>query len=60
VIAGTRLRRGNVASAHGAARLTGDGLRTARRAGVTGMVTVAADSAYYGYDVIAAARRGRA
>jgi len=60
VIAGTRLRRGNVASAHGAARLIGDGLRTARGAGITGTVTVRADSAYYGYDVIAAARRSTA
>jgi hypothetical protein len=60
VIAGTRLRRGNVASAHGAARLISDALTTARRAGVTGTVTVRADSAYYARAVIAAARRGRA
>src|SRR5450830_952571 len=54
VIAATRLRRGNVNSAKGAPRLVTDALVTARRAGVTGMVTVRADSAYYNHDVIAA------
>jgi len=47
VSAATRLRRGNVASAHGAAKLIGDALATAKRAHVTGAVTVRADSAYY-------------
>lgn len=60
VITGTRLRRGNVASAHGGARLIGDSLATARRAGATGMITVRADSAYYNHAVVAAARRGGA
>jgi len=60
VIAGTRLRRGKVASAHGAARLIIDALLTARGAGVTGTVTVRADSAYYAHAVIAAAGRGGA
>jgi len=60
VIAGVRLRRGNVASPHGAAKLIGDALVTANRAHVTGMVTVRADSAYYGRAVIAAAGRGGA
>lgn len=60
VIAGTRLRRGNVNSAKGAPRLVADALTTARNAGVSGMVTVRADSAYYTHDVIAAARRGGA
>jgi len=60
VIAGVRLRRGNVASVHGAAKLIGAALATARRAGVTGMVTVRADSADYSRTVIASARRGGA
>jgi len=60
VIAATRLRRGNVNSAKGAPRLVTDALVTARRAGVSGLVTVRADSAYYNHDVIAAARRGGA
>jgi hypothetical protein len=60
VIAGVRLRRGNIASAHGAARLVGDALAAARRAGVSGRVTVRADSAYYGYALVAAAGKGGA
>jgi hypothetical protein len=60
VIAGVRLRRGNIASAHGAARLVGDALAVARRAGVCGRVTVRADSAYYGYALVAAASKGGA
>ena len=56
VIAGTRLRRGSVNSAKGAARLVADALVTARNAGVSGMVTLRADGAYYTHDVIAAAR----
>ena len=60
VIAATRLRRGSVKSANGAARLVADALATARRAGAAGLVVLRADSAYYGHDVIAAARRGGA
>src|SRR4051795_11884498 len=60
VIAGTRLRTGSTNSARGAARLITDALLTARKAGATGMVTVRADSAYYGHDVVAAARRAGA
>lgn len=56
VIAGVRLRRGNVASAHGAARLLKDAVATAKRAGAAGALTVRADSAYYNHRVIAAAR----
>ncbi|HHV20556.1 MAG TPA: IS1380 family transposase [Propionibacterium sp.] len=62
VIAATRLRKGNVASAHGAARLISDSLATLRRA-VTpspGLVIVRADSAYFTHAVVAAARRGGA
>ena len=57
VIAATRLRKGSANSARGAARLVSDALKTARAAGATGMVILRADSAYYGHDVIAAARR---
>ncbi|CCG02042.1 transposase [Blastococcus saxobsidens DD2] len=60
VIAGTRLRKGSVNSARGAPRMIADALVTARKAGVTGMVTVRADSAYYNRDVVAAAIRGGA
>ena len=54
VIVGTRLRKGNSASAHGASRMIGDALSTAKKAGATGLATVRADSAYYNHDVIAA------
>jgi Transposase DDE domain group 1 len=60
VIAATRLRRGSANSARGAARLVTDALATARRAGVAGLVIVRADSAYYGYDLVAAAHRAGA
>lgn len=60
VLAATRLRKGNAASAHGAARLIADAVATARRAGATGTLTVRADSAYYNHDVVAATRRARA
>lgn len=60
VIAATRLRRGPAASAHGARRLITDSLATAHRAGVTGTVTVRADSGYYNHEVVAAARAGGA
>ena len=45
VIAATRLRRGNVNSAKGAPRLVAEALATVKNAGVTGLVTVRADSA---------------
>jgi hypothetical protein len=57
VIVATRLRRGSVNSARGAARLLADALVAAAGAGVTGLVVMRADSAFYGHDVIAAARR---
>ncbi len=57
VIVATRLRKGNTSSAHGAARLIGDALSTAAKAGATGTVTVRADSAYYNHAVVAAAGR---
>jgi hypothetical protein len=60
VIAATRLRRGAVNSARGAVKLLADALAYARRAGATGLVIVRADSAFYSYDIIAAARRAEA
>ncbi|UNX56325.1 IS1380 family transposase [Georgenia sp. TF02-10] len=60
VVAGIRLRKGAVASAHGAGRFVAEALATTRRAGVSGQVTVRADSAYYNHDVVAAVRRGGA
>lgn len=62
VIAATRLRKGNIDSGHGAARLIGDSLATLRKAVATTptLVVVRADSAYYRHDVIAAATAGGA
>lgn len=60
VIAATRLRKGSANSARGAARLVADALVTTGKCGVTGLVVLRADSAFYGRDVIAAARRGGA
>ena len=65
VIAASRLRRGSVNSARGAARLVTEAVKTARAAGAggpngAGLVLMRADSAYYTHEVIAAARRGGA
>jgi hypothetical protein len=47
VIAGTRLRGGNAASARGAASFAAEAVRTARATGCSGTVVVRADSAFY-------------
>src|SRR5665811_379016 len=60
VVAATRLRRGGTNSARGAARFVADALVTTKASGGRGLITVRADSAYYGHDVVAAARRGGA
>jgi hypothetical protein len=65
VIAATRLRKGSVNSARGAARLIADALVTARAVGAggpdgRGLVLLRADSAFFTHDVIAATRRGGA
>jgi Transposase DDE domain group 1 len=57
VIVATRLRRGSANSARGAARLVADAIKTTRSVGVTGVLVLRTDSAYYGHDVVAAARR---
>src|SRR3954454_25126399 len=60
LIVATRLRKGGTNSARGAAKLLADALATVRRCGAAGLLLVRADSAYYGYDVIAACRRAGA
>ncbi len=60
VIAATRLRKGNVSSARGAARLIGDTLATLRRATTPSLVIVRADSAYFNHATIAAIAVGGA
>ena len=58
VIAATRLRKGNVSSAHGAPRLIGDALATLHHAVPNpGLVIVRADSAYFNHDTIATINR---
>jgi Transposase DDE domain group 1 len=57
VIVATRLRKGAANSARGAARLVADAIKTSRGAGAVGTMVLRADSAYYGSEVIAAARR---
>jgi hypothetical protein len=60
VIAATRLRGGNAASARGAASLAARAIGTAREAGCTGTIIVRLDSAFYNAAVIGAIRRGGA
>jgi hypothetical protein len=56
VIAATRLRGGNAASARGAASLAAQAIATARDCGCTGTIIVRMDSAYYNAAVIGAIR----
>jgi hypothetical protein len=56
VIAATRLRGGNAASARGAASLAARAIGTARDCGCTGIIIVRMDSAYYSAAVISAVR----
>jgi hypothetical protein len=60
VIAATRLRGGNAASARGAASLAARAIATGRDCGCTGTIIVRLDSAYYNAAVIGAVRRGGA
>jgi len=60
VIAATRLRGGNAASARGAASLAARAIGTARDAGCTGTIIVRLDSAFYNTAVIGAICRGGA
>ena len=60
VIAATRLRGGNAASARGAASLAVRAIGTARECGCTGMIVVRLDSAFYNAAVTGAIRRAGA
>jgi hypothetical protein len=60
VVAATRLRAGNAASARGAAWQVAEAIGTARACGASGLVVVRADSAFYAKTVIWACRRNRA
>jgi Transposase DDE domain group 1 len=57
VIAGTRLRGGNAASARGAASMITEGVATARDTGCSGTLVVRMDSAFYGSPACSAARK---
>jgi hypothetical protein len=60
LIAGTRLRGGNAASARGAASMITEGVATARAAGCTGTLVVRMDSAFYGAPAVQAAHKAGA
>ena len=60
VIACTRLRGGNAASARGAASMAAQAIGTARDCGCTGTIIVRMDSAFYNAAVPGAVRRGGA
>ena len=60
VIACTRLRGGNAASARGAASMAAQAIGTARDCGCTGTIIVRMDSAFYNAAVLGAVRRGGA
>ena len=60
VIAATRLRGGNAASARGAASLAAQAIGTARDCGCTGTIVVRLDSAFYNAAVTGAVRRAGA
>lgn len=60
VITTTRLRGGNAASGRGAATLAAEAITTARAAGVTGLIVVRVDSAFYSGAFVAACRRNGA
>jgi Transposase DDE domain group 1 len=60
VIAATRLRAGNAASARGAAWQVAEAISTARAAGATGLIVMRADSAFYAKTVLWACRRNHA
>jgi hypothetical protein len=56
VIAATRLRGGNAASARGAGSMITEAVSTARAAGCTGTLMVQVDSAFYGLPACRVAR----
>jgi hypothetical protein len=60
VLVCARLRGGNAASTRGAASLVAEAINTARQAGVTGLIVVRADCAYYNGAFVSACRRNNA
>jgi hypothetical protein len=60
VIAATRLRGGNAASARGAASMITEAVTTARDTGCSGTIVVRMDSAFYGAPACSAARQAGA
>jgi hypothetical protein len=60
VIAATRLRGGNAASARGAASMITESVATARDTGCSGTLIVRMDSAFYGAPAVQAARQAGA
>jgi hypothetical protein len=60
VIAATRLRGGNAASARGAASMITEAVSTSRAAGCAGTLVVRMDSAFYGAPAVSAARQAGA
>ena len=60
VIACTRLRGGNAASARGAASMAAQAIGTARDCGCAGTIILRMDSAFYNAAVLGAVRRGGA
>ena len=60
VVAATRLRGGNAASARGAARFAAQAIGTARAAGCSGTLVVRGDSAFYSAAFTGAVRRAGA
>ena len=60
VIAATRLRGGNAASARGAASMITEAVSTARAAGCSGTIVARMDSAFYGAPACPAARQAGA
>ena len=60
VIAGTRLRGGNAASARGAASMITEAVGAARAAGCAGVLAVRMDSAFYGAPAVQPARKAEA
>ena len=57
VIAAARLRLGSINSGKGSAKLIGEALGTAKKAGATGLLVLRADSAFYRRDVVETALR---
>jgi Transposase DDE domain group 1 len=59
VIAGARLRKGNIASHQGSGRLLTQAITTSRGAGVTGLIMARADSAHFCHSFVSAALRAK-